>query len=148
VPFAFAGAGRPAYTIALPPAGQPALRLIQTDAPEAPHVAQRSPGLTGGELSRLVEAFDWSATTLGPIGSWPQSLKTTVDIVLHSPVPLVLLWGPDGIMIYNDAYAVFAGGRHPALLGCKVLEGWPEAHSPIATSTSSCTATARPKTCG
>jgi PAS domain S-box-containing protein len=37
-----------------------------------------------------------------------------------------MLWGPDGIMIYNDAYSVFAGGRHPTLLGSKVLEGWPE----------------------
>ena len=32
----------------------------------------------------------------------------------------------DGIMIYNDAYSVFAGGRHPQLLGSKVREGWPE----------------------
>nr|WP_255726700.1 HWE histidine kinase domain-containing protein [Microvirga sp. ACRRW] len=39
---------------------------------------------------------------------------------------MVLLWGPDGIMIYNDAYTVFAGGRHPRLLGSKVLEGWAE----------------------
>jgi PAS domain S-box-containing protein len=29
-------------------------------------------------------------------------------------------------MIYNDAYAIFAGGRHPQLLGSKVLEGWHE----------------------
>jgi superfamily II DNA helicase RecQ len=37
-----------------------------------------------------------------------------------------MLWGQDGIMIYNDAYSVFAGGRHPKLLGSKVREGWPE----------------------
>ena len=37
-----------------------------------------------------------------------------------------MLWGPDGIMIYNDAYSVFAGGRHPQLLGSPVLAGWPE----------------------
>ena len=41
-------------------------------------------------------------------------------------MPIVLLWGDDGIMIYNDAYSVFAGGRHPQLLGSKVREGWPE----------------------
>jgi PAS domain S-box-containing protein len=46
--------------------------------------------------------------------------------LLRSPVPIVLLWGKDGIMIYNDAYSVFAGGRHPQLLGSKVREGWPE----------------------
>jgi len=47
-------------------------------------------------------------------------------MLLRSPVPLVLLWGEDGIMIYNDAYSMFAGGRHPQLLGSKVREGWPE----------------------
>ena len=39
---------------------------------------------------------------------------------------MVLLWGADGVMIYNDAYAVFADQRHPRLLGSKVREGWPE----------------------
>jgi hypothetical protein len=39
---------------------------------------------------------------------------------------MVLLWGPEGVMIYNDAYTAFAAGRHPHLLGSKVLEGWPE----------------------
>ena len=80
----------------------------------------------GGELGALIRKFDWSRTPLGPIRTWPQSLKTAVDVVLQSPVPLVMLWGGDGIMIYNDAYSVFAGGRHPQLLGSKVLEGWPE----------------------
>src|ERR687889_2832832 len=47
-------------------------------------------------------------------------------VTLGTPVPVVTLWGEDGVMIYNDAYSVFAGGRHPALLGSKVREGWPE----------------------
>jgi PAS domain S-box-containing protein len=80
----------------------------------------------GGETGGLIRSFDWSETSLGPIHLWPQSLRTTVDILLRSPVPMVLLWGPDGIMIYNDAYSAFAAGRHPHLLGSKVLEGWPE----------------------
>ena len=79
-----------------------------------------------GALARLIRAHDWTQT-LGSIENWPTSLKTTVGLMLHSPVPLVLLWGPDGIMLYNDAYGVFAGNRHPGLLGSKVLEGWPEA---------------------
>ena len=80
----------------------------------------------GGELGALMRARDWSRTPLGEPAAWPQSLKTAVAILLHSPVPMVLLWGEDGIMLYNDAYSVFAGGRHPRLLGSKVLEGWPE----------------------
>jgi PAS domain S-box-containing protein len=78
------------------------------------------------EMARLIRAHDWSGS-LGPIAGWPTSLKTTVDLMVQSPVPLVLLWGPDGIMLYNDAYGGFAGNRHPGLLGSKVLEGWPEA---------------------
>jgi PAS domain S-box-containing protein len=79
----------------------------------------------GGATSEQIASHDWS-TSLGPISTWPSSLKTTVGILLHSPVPIVLLWGEDGIMIYNDAYSVFAGGRHPELLGSKVREGWSE----------------------
>jgi PAS domain S-box-containing protein len=73
-----------------------------------------------------IQAFDWSATSLGAVETWPQSLRTAVDIIMASPVPMVLLWGPDGIMIYNDAYAGFAGNRHPQILGSPVLQGWPE----------------------
>jgi PAS domain S-box-containing protein len=80
----------------------------------------------GGELGCLVATFDWAATSTGPISTWPQSLKTSVSLILRSQVPIVMLWGEDGVMIYNDAYSVFAGGRHPQLLGSKVREGWPE----------------------
>lgn len=80
----------------------------------------------GGELGQLIEALDWSQTSIGPISAWPGSLKTAVSLILGSNVPMVMLWGRDGVMIYNDAYAVFADQRHPKLLGSKVLEGWPE----------------------
>jgi PAS domain S-box-containing protein len=80
----------------------------------------------GGELAALIRQFDWTATSLGPLAAWPQSLKTVTETLLRSPVPIVLLWGEDGVMIYNDAYSGFAGGRHPRLLGSKVREGWPE----------------------
>ncbi len=88
--------------------------------------AELPPFLAGdGEMAARINAFDWSGS-LGAMADWPQSLKTTVGLLLHSPVPIVLLWGPDGIMLYNDAYSGFAGGCHPRLLGSKVREGWPE----------------------
>ena len=80
----------------------------------------------GGKTAELIRAFPWDGTALGPIERWPGGLKTLVAFVLRSPVPIVTLWGEDGYMIYNDAYSVFAGGRHPRLLGSKVREGWPE----------------------
>jgi PAS domain S-box-containing protein len=79
-----------------------------------------------GEVAALIRQFDWTSTGLGPLSAWPQSLKTVTETLLRSPVPIVLLWGLDGIMIYNDAYSEFAGGRHPQLLGSKVREGWAE----------------------
>jgi PAS domain S-box-containing protein len=82
--------------------------------------------LSGGETARLIRSYDWSATPLGPMARWPQSLKTVTAFLVRSQAPIVLLWGEDGVMIYNDAYSIFAGGRHPHLLGSKVREGWPE----------------------
>jgi PAS domain S-box-containing protein len=79
----------------------------------------------GGNLGRLIAARDWT-DSLGPIETWPDSLRTAVGLLIHSPVPIVLLWGEDGIMIYNDAYSEFAGDRHPTLLGSKVRVGWAE----------------------
>jgi len=80
----------------------------------------------GGSTGKLIAEFDWASTKLGPLKSWPQSLKTAAGFVVSAAVPMVMLWGQDGTMIYNDAYSVFAGKRHPALLGAKVREGWPE----------------------
>ncbi len=81
---------------------------------------------SASEMKSRIQAFNWAATPLGAIETWPQSLRTAVDIVTASPVPMVLLWGKDAIMIYNDAYAGFAGSRHPHILGSPVLQGWPE----------------------
>jgi PAS domain S-box-containing protein len=97
-------------------------------APTSRDAAAQTDAFPAGnsDLAALIRAFDWSQTSLGPLAGWPPSLKLAVNMILPSPVPIVTLWGPDGIMIYNDAYAVFAGSRHPRLLGSKVLEGWPE----------------------
>ncbi len=80
----------------------------------------------GGVLGELIAARDWAATPLGPIDGWDEAVRTTVALILRSPVPIVTLWGEAGIMIYNDPYAVFAGDRHPRLLGSAVREGWDE----------------------
>jgi PAS domain S-box-containing protein len=79
-----------------------------------------------GEIGRLIGAFDWGATSVGPIAAWPGYLRTTIATILRSPVPIVTLWNADGVMIYNEAYSAFAAGRHPHLLGSRVREGWPE----------------------
>ncbi|MFY0729889.1 ATP-binding protein [Pseudomonas sp. NFX15] len=79
-----------------------------------------------GEMAGRIRAFDWSLTELGPLDSWSKSLSSAVQLMLASPLPMVMLWGQAGYMIYNDAYSKFAGGRHPYLLGSAVELGWPE----------------------
>jgi signal transduction histidine kinase len=79
-----------------------------------------------GEMAARIRAFDWNRTELGNIEAWPRSLCSAVQLLLASPLPMVMLWGRAGYMIYNDAYSVFAGGRHPYLLGSPVELGWPE----------------------
>ena len=80
----------------------------------------------GGQAADLIAKLDWAATSLGPLAGWAQTRRATVSLVLRSHVPIVTLWGKDGVMIYNDAYAEFAGARHPQLLGSRVREGWVE----------------------
>ncbi len=80
----------------------------------------------GGETAAIIADYAWEKTPLGPIAGWPHYLKNTCSLILRSPVPMVTLWGEEGIMIYNDAYSGFAGGRHPQLFGSHVREGWPE----------------------
>ena len=79
-----------------------------------------------GEMAERIRAFDWSRTELGSLDAWPRSLGSSVQLMLASPLPMVMLWGRPGYMIYNDAYSKFAGGRHPYLLGAPVELGWPE----------------------
>ena len=55
-----------------------------------------------GELARLIADFDWASTPIGPIESWPGVFKSTLALILRSPIPIVTLWGETGVMIYND----------------------------------------------
>ncbi|WP_343585774.1 PAS domain S-box protein [Flavobacterium sp.] len=82
----------------------------------------------GGEMGKLTRTKDWSNTTVGPVESWPQSLRTTLGILLNSKFPMFLFWGPDHICFYNDAYRPSLGnnGKHPSILGEKGADYWSE----------------------
>jgi len=82
----------------------------------------------GGEMGALTRSFDWSSTSVGPVDEWPQTLKASVGIILHSDFPMFLWWGDDMIQFYNDAYRPSFGleGKHPKALGQKAIECWPE----------------------
>jgi hypothetical protein len=81
----------------------------------------------GGEMGKVVRALDWSRTPLGPIESWPQSLRTTVGLCLASNFPISLAWGPRHAQIYNDGYWPICGGKHPHSMGQDFSECWASA---------------------
>ena len=78
----------------------------------------------GGEMGKLIRSMDWSKTPLGPIESWPQSLRTTVSLCLASNFPISLAWGPKHVQIYNDGYWPICGEKHPHSMGQDFSECW------------------------
>jgi PAS domain S-box-containing protein len=70
-----------------------------------------------GEMACLIRAFDWAGTPLGPITSWSETLVATVNLMLHSPFPTILSWGPEMVFLYNDQAIPTLAGKHPHALG-------------------------------
>ncbi len=81
-----------------------------------------------GEMHLLTRQKNWSSTVVGHPQTWPQSLKTTLGIILNSKFPMFLWWGPELICFYNDAYRPSLGleGKHPLILGMPAHEAWEE----------------------
>jgi PAS domain S-box-containing protein len=75
---------------------------------------------------QLAATFDWAATPLGPPDTWPGALKHAVTNILHAALPMVILWGEDGILLYNDGYAEICGARHPRIFATPCHSAWPE----------------------
>jgi PAS domain S-box-containing protein len=82
----------------------------------------------GGEMGNLIRSKDWSASLVGTPDSWPQSLRTTLSIILNSKFPMFLFWGPELVCFYNDAYRPSLGkeGKHPDILGSRGEDHWQE----------------------
>ncbi|MCP3138337.1 ATP-binding protein [Pyxidicoccus xibeiensis] len=80
----------------------------------------------GGEMGALMRSNDWSQNPLGPPERWPQSLRTSVSTMLRSPYPIILFWGPELIMLYNDPFRPILGAKHPQTLGARGNEALAE----------------------
>lgn len=89
--------------------------------------AQPSRIIGTGEMADLVRGHDWSSTSLGPIENWSKELLTIVNLTLCSPSPARTMWGPDFVLIYNDAYRPIPGRRHPEALGKSARDVYGEA---------------------
>ena len=95
-------------------------------------LAELIPGLPRTELQRMVLEHDWSTTPLGAEAGWSAALRTAVATCLNSRFPMTLMWGPERVMIYNDAYAPILGLRHPAAMGQRAADAWPDVWADIA----------------
>jgi signal transduction histidine kinase/CheY-like chemotaxis protein len=97
-------------------AGIPRSEVKGPDPPAAPQ-----------RMEELVRTFDWASTPLGPIEGWPDSLKSTVRILLTSRFSMWMAWGPELTVLYNDSYArTTLGKKHPWALGKPATEVWSE----------------------
>ena len=78
-------------------------------------------------MGALVRALDWSKTAVGPVESWPSTLKATVRTLLECRLPMYLAWGREFTQFYNDAYRPILGRtKHPQAMGGRAPETWPE----------------------
>jgi signal transduction histidine kinase len=78
------------------------------------------------EMADRIRAFDWSKTSLGPPEQWSEVLKMSVSLCLNSRFPLILWWGPELTMLYNDPYREHLQSKHPAALGKPGSQVWSE----------------------
>ncbi|ORY55447.1 uncharacterized protein BCR38DRAFT_461966 [Pseudomassariella vexata] len=81
---------------------------------------------------RFARTRDWASTTLGPIEHWSADLRAMANMVMASPHPAAMYWGPEYITIYNEAYVPMAGQKHPQLMGQSYKDAWGEIWSSIA----------------
>jgi hypothetical protein len=78
------------------------------------------------EHIRFARSIDWASTSLGPIGTWGSDLRQMCNLIMASPHPAAMYWGDDLIAIYNEAYIMLAGQKHPSLMGQSYSVAWSE----------------------
>ncbi|NJK74710.1 MAG: GAF domain-containing protein [Microcoleus sp. SU_5_6] len=93
------------------------------------------------EMAQRMRALDWSQTPLGAIETWPQSLRSALSICLNSRFPIAIYWGPEYILLYNDAWRPIVGDKHPRSLGRPAREVWSEIWDSIGPELAGVTAT-------
>ena len=78
------------------------------------------------ETSAVLRSLDWTKTPLGSVDTWPQSLRTSISICLNSAFAILVWWGPELAMLYNDAYIPVISSKHPRALGAPGHKIFPE----------------------
>ncbi|KAK4204031.1 putative signal transduction histidine-protein kinase [Triangularia verruculosa] len=79
-----------------------------------------------GPHHQFARSVDWGSTSLGPVETWPNDLRIMSNMIMGSPHPAALYWGPEFVAIYNEAYITLAGQKHPHLMGSRYKDAWSE----------------------
>jgi PAS domain S-box-containing protein len=87
----------------------------------------------GGEMGERIRRHDWAGTALGAPERWPPALRGALGICLHSSFPTAIYWGPELLLLYNDAWAPVPADRHPWALGRPAREVWADIWPVVAT---------------
>ncbi len=53
----------------------------------------------------------WERTGLGARESWPPCLAFAAELTMRSPLATALYWGPQRLLIHNEAWARLVGGQ-------------------------------------
>jgi PAS domain S-box-containing protein len=91
-----------------------------------------------GEMALRIREFDWSRTPLGPIEGWHDALLVTLNLMLRSPFPTILSWGPEMVFLYNDAAIPTLNTKHPRALGGRYREVFREAWDLVGPDVEAC----------
>ncbi|KAI5209543.1 hypothetical protein E4T39_00842 [Aureobasidium subglaciale] len=75
---------------------------------------------------RFARSIDWEKTSLGSIEGWSSDLRQMCNLIMASPHPAAMYWGQELVAIYNEAYVMLAGQKHPALMGQRYADAWCE----------------------
>ncbi|HUH78161.1 MAG TPA: PAS domain S-box protein, partial [Devosia sp.] len=76
-------------------------------------------------VAQSVLDHDWSGSSLGAREAWSPTVAATVNLVLNAKVPMALLWGHEGILMFNEACARIGGTLPVGVLGGSIFEVWP-----------------------
>lgn len=75
-------------------------------------------------MAERIRAFNWESTAIGPVPEWTETLLGAVNMMLSASHPILLLCGPELILLYNDAFRPILTDRHPHALGARGREFW------------------------
>jgi PAS domain S-box-containing protein len=97
-----------------------------------------SPIIGNTDMTNRIRAHHWAATPLGPLERWSETLIATVNLMLHSPFPTILSWGPEMVFLYNDAAVPTLMGKHPSALGALYRDVFREAWDLVSADLEAC----------